>query len=241
LHHVVLERWSRGASPIHRGDPRVKIVALLAFLLSVATTPNWCSPHILAYGLLPVLVALAGRLPLAAVLIRAGIILPFCAAVAVASLIAGDAERAAALTEKSYVSALAVLTVVGTTPMPRLLSALESLGVPRFLVWVIQFLHRYLFVVSEQAQHMRLAADSRALSRGTLSGGWHARAASSALAVLFSRSYKRAEGTYRAMLSRSFEGRIHLLVPHKLTWGDGMAAVVVLLAILGLRLFIRGL
>jgi energy-coupling factor transporter transmembrane protein EcfT len=37
LHHVVLERWSRGASPLHRRDPRAKLAALLVFLVVLAT------------------------------------------------------------------------------------------------------------------------------------------------------------------------------------------------------------
>ena len=34
---MVLERWSRGASPLHRRDPRAKIAALLVFLVVLAT------------------------------------------------------------------------------------------------------------------------------------------------------------------------------------------------------------
>ena len=86
----------------------------------------------------------------------------------------------------------------------------------------MQFLHRYLFVVSEQAQHMRLAAESRGSAGGSRFRRWRVRAATGALAVLFARSYNRAEGTYRAMLSRSFEGRLHLLVPHTFGWKDGL-------------------
>ena len=37
MHHVVLEKWSRGESGLHRRDPRVKILALLIFLIVVAT------------------------------------------------------------------------------------------------------------------------------------------------------------------------------------------------------------
>ena len=37
MHHLVLERWSRGASALHRRDPRVKIAAVLVFLVVLAT------------------------------------------------------------------------------------------------------------------------------------------------------------------------------------------------------------
>ena len=71
---------------------------------------------------------------------------------------------------KSYLSALAVLLLVSTTPLPVLLRGFEMLGAPRFLLMVAQFLYRYLFVISEEAQHMRKAA----MARGATAGGWPA-------------------------------------------------------------------
>jgi cobalt/nickel transport system permease protein len=154
---------------------------------------------------------------------------------ALVSIAAGEAQRAAALAEKSYVSALAVLVVAGTTPVPRLLAGLESLGTPPFLLSVVQLLHRYLFVVSEQAQHMRLAARSRGSLSGARFRRWRLRAAAGAVAVLFARSYRRADGTYKAMLSRSFHGRLHLLKTPRLTWADALLIVLGVAAPLGLR------
>ena len=235
MHHVVLERWSRGNSLLHRRDPRAKLLALLAFLLAVATTPNRCWPYLLVYAAVPFCAILAGRLPQAGALARATVVLPFCGALALVSLAAGDYERAAGLTEKSYVSTLAVLVVAGTTPVPKLLAGLESLGAPRFLLSVVQLLYRYLFVVSEQAQHMRLAARSRGSASGARFHRWRLRAAAGALAVLFAKSYRRAEGTYRAMLSRSFQGRLHLLENPRLTWGDALVVVLGVAAPMGLR------
>ena len=128
------------------------------------------------------------------------------------SWLAGDSLRAIGLIEKSHLSSVAVLLVVSTTPLPRLLSGLESLGTPRLLVLVAQFLHRYLFTISEQAQHMRLAA----ASRGGVPGARRRRrfrAAAGALAVLFAHSYYRAEGINQAMLARGFSGTFPLLKP----------------------------
>ena len=115
--------------------------------------------------------------------------------------------RGAVLVMKSYLSALAVLLLVSTTPLPLLLRGFEMTGAPRFLLMVAQFLYRYLFVISEEAQHMRSAAASRGFSRR--SGGF--RAAAGALAVLFARSYARAGDIHNAMLARAFPGRFHTL------------------------------
>jgi cobalt/nickel transport system permease protein len=235
LHHVVLERWSRGKSILHRRDPRAKIIALLVFLLAVATTPPSAALYMPFYAAIPLAALLIARLPLGGVLRRAAVVLPFCAVFALMSAAAGDAGRAVALVEKSYLSALAVLAVAGTTPVPLVISGLGSLGAPRYLLLVIQFLYRYLFVISEQAQHMRLAARSRASAGGFRFRRWRLRAATGALTVLFARSYLRAQGTYRAMLARSFEGRVHLLSTPKFAGGDIALVVLGILVTLALR------
>ena len=58
----------------------------------------------------------------AGALARAGVVLPFTAVFAGISWLAGDPARGAALVMKSYLSALAVLLLVSTTPLPLLLA-----------------------------------------------------------------------------------------------------------------------
>jgi len=216
VHHVVLDQWSRGASPLHRRDPRVKIVALLVFLVVLATAHR--SLPLLAAGMFVLLggTLLWARVPLGGALARASLVLPFTLVFAAASWTAGDPGRGATLVMKSYLSALAALVVVSTTPLPVLLRGVEMLGAPRFLLMVAQFLYRYLFVISEEAQHMRKASASRGGSvRAAASRNGRFRAAAGALAVLFARSYQQAGEIHRAMLSRGFQGRFHPLAsPH---------------------------
>lgn len=221
MHHVVLDRWSRGSSYLHRRDARAKVLALLAFLVIVATTPVGSGVAAAAYGAFLLVAVLLARLPFGGVLWRGAVVLPFSAAFAAMSLLSGDSARAAALLQKSYLSVLAVVVVVGTTPMPELLRGLEALGMPRFLLLVVQFLFRYLFVISEQAQHMRIAAGARGSSHvRNAFRFWRLRAAAGAISVLFARSYVRAEGVYRAMAARGFQGHISLLATNRFRWHD---------------------
>lgn len=201
MHHVTLDRWSHGDSLLHRREARVKVLVLTAFLISVATLNPRDQWALVACGMLLAAGILLSRLPAGAVLLRAGVVLPFSGAFAIFSVLTGQPERAAELVEKSYLSACAVLVVAGTTPLPRLMGALESLRVPRFVLLVVQFIYRYLFVVSEQAQHMRQASLSRGRGHGF-------RAAAGAVTVLFARSHARAEAVYHAMAARGFSGRI---------------------------------
>ena len=208
-------------SPVHARDPRAKIVVLVVFLVALAITP---APDYLAIGIqASLLIAgiLIAGLPFFGILARAMVVLPFSLTFGLMSWLAGEPGRAVALIEKSYLSTLAVLLVVGTTPLPRLLAGMEALGVPRTLVLVAQFLYRYLFVISEQAQHMRVAAACRQ-SSGKKNRQPRFRAAAGALAVLFARSYQRAEGIHRAMLARAFSGQFSPLRSSRFGFLDGL-------------------
>ena len=218
---------------LHACDARVKVVLLAAFLAAVATTPRLAPAHLAGYGAALLGAVGLARLPAGAVLLRAAVVLPFSATFAAISVLAGDSPRAVALVLKSYLSAAAVLVAAGSTPLPKLLRSLEGLGVPRFLVLVVQFLYRYLFVISEQAQHMRLAALSR--------GGWRLRPAAGAVAVLFARSYARAEGIHRAMLARGFQGTVIPLAPQRARWKDGALLAAGLMVVAAVRFGAAGL
>src|SRR5260370_28412640 len=219
MHHVLVDRWSRGASPLHALDPRVKILSLLVFLIVLATTAaNAAVPLAIDAALLLAGILIAA-LPSGTLLLRAMVVLPFSLTFGLIGWLAGDSLRAIALIENSYLSSVAVFLVVSTTPLPRLLSGLESLGTPRLLVLVAQFLYRYLFVISEQAQHMRLAAVSRQGIPG-LHRRSRFRAAAGALGVLFARSYYRAEGIDLAMLAVRCSRKFPPLQPLRLEFSD---------------------
>ena len=223
MHHVLMDRWSQASSPLHARDPRAKILALLAFLIVLATTAPDAFTALVIYAAVLVAGILVAGLPLAGLLLRAMAVLPFSLTFGLISWLTGDRLRALGLVEKSYVSTVAVLLVVGTTPLPLLLSGLEALGTPRLLVLVAQFLYRYLFVVSEQAQHLRLAAACR---QGT-ARQMTFRAAAGALAVLFARSYYRAEGIHRAMMARAFSGKFALLFRLRFRLADAVFTLAI--------------
>lgn len=238
MHHVVMEQWSRRSSFLHARDARGKLVVLLVFLIALATSPAHQARPILFYALLLAAGIATSHLPAIKILLRAGVILPFSGTFAILSVLAGDTERAMAVLGKSYLSAVAVLLLVGTTPLPRLLNGMESLGAPRMLVLVVQFLYRYLFVISEQAQHMRLAGQCRSAGPSRrASGRSRFQAAAGALAVLFARSYQRAEGIHQAMMARGFSGHFPLMTPARLTMTDYTFALLASAAPVALRLY----
>lgn len=240
MHHVVLDRWSRGSSPLHRRDPRAKILVLLVFLVALATAQRGLA--LFAPGLLFLLAAalIWARLPLAGPLARAAVVVPFSAVFALIAWLAGDPARGLSLLVKSYLSALAVLVVAGTTPLPSLLRAFEQIGAPRFLLVVGQFLYRYLFVISEEAQHMGKAAAARGANlRDWMAREIRFRAAAGALGVLFARSYNRAQQIHRAMLARDFSGHFSTLEAAPFQRADAAFALLASLAPVAVRLAVE--
>ncbi len=223
MHHLVLEEWSRKNSWIHARDPRAKLVAALALVVAIGTCPGAPALRFGGYALLLGAAAASAGLPLAGTLWRACVILPFAAVFGAMAWVAGHPERAVAVLLKSFLSAWVMVLLTGTTSPPVLLRAMESFRVPRFLLLVTHILYRYLFVISEQAQHMRFAAASRGgAGRRLRRGGWQA--AAGAVGTLFARSHARAEAVHRAMLARGFRGDFVLLSPLRFGAADGLFA-----------------
>jgi cobalt/nickel transport system permease protein len=233
MHHVLLERWSRIESPIHQRDARIKLLTALIFLVVVATTPPLAWICFLTYAVSLLTATIVARLPLIGLLSRAALVLPFCLVFGLTTWLLGDHARAIGLFEKAYLSAWTALWLAGTTPLPRLLKAAEWFGVPRLLILVIQFLYRYLFVLSEQGQHMRLAATCRSGARGPTRSLF--RAAAGALGVLFARSYQRADGINRAMQSRGFTGVFPAVSLSHFTAADAAFLTLALIPVVAVR------
>jgi cobalt/nickel transport system permease protein len=237
-HHI--EHWSRGLSPIHKLHAVTKIVAALTLLVCIATlterTPSACVAYLLFLGE----IVIVSKLPLGHVLMSAAAVLPFAVSFAIVSALSGQPERAVMLVVRGYLSALTALILISTTPAPALFEGLETLRAPRFLIQVMQFLHRYLVVLTEESRTMRDAAASRAGSIHTGGGRTlELRKAAGALSVLFSRSYNRAEHIHQAMMARGFEGHIPRFQKSRLRPADAFLGVLAAATFVFVRIVIE--
>lgn len=236
MHHLVIDRWSRGSSFLHRRDPRAKLAALLVFLVALSTTRPAAQWAFAAYAVLLIFAASRARLPILGLTGRAALVLPFSATFALLTWWSGDSLRALALAEKSFLSGVAALLLVGTTPLTGWTAALESWRVPRMLILVIQFVYRYLFVVAEQGQRMRWAAICRGSRKESRTAGF--RLAGGLVGVLFARSWQRADGIYHAMLARGFRGRFVPAAPAPFRSPDALFFSACLAGCLAIRLLL---
>ena len=254
--HTFLDRYYQGTSLIHRLDPRLKLLATLAFVLVASSTPSRAWP---AFGLLAALVLVAilvSRIPPVEVLKRSLIALPFAGMIALSlpftrggqpvwtwrpvgwelTLTDEGLILCGAVLAKAWLSVSAAALLLASTSLFDLLQAMRALHVPPVLVSTMSFMVRYLFVLGEEAGRLQTARAARSAGPGG-SLAWRTRVLGSMIGSLFIHSYERSERIYAAMLSRGFAGEIHSL--ERLDWQRrdswaGLAWGVALLAIVSL-------
>lgn len=213
MKHGFLDKYSDLKSPIHDLDPRPKVLFALGFVFTVAWFPVGLWP---LYGIALLIVSLEiliSKVPLRYVLLRGAAVLPFSLIIgSMKLLIEGGTALpfVLSLSAKAWLSAVALLVLVATTPFPVLLRGIEALGFPRVLVQVLAFMYRYVFVILDETMKMKRAWDSR----GGGTKWWISfKAMANIVGVLFIRSYERAERVYQAMCSRGFDGRMRTMSP----------------------------
>lgn len=194
-------------------------MALVAFLLVVVTTPITHVWSYAAYFGLIFTAILIARLPLFTVLRRSLIEIPFVLfALLMPFFGTGESYELAgftlyregilagtAIVAKGTLGVLGAITLSSTSTAREILRGLERLHLPALMVNIASFMLRYLNVVTDEMERMRIARASRGFeARGIRD--W--RILASVIATLFMRSYERGERVHLAMLSRGFTGVI---------------------------------
>lgn len=223
MDHDFLDKYSALDSPIHRLDPRAKLIGAIVFVLAIALTPAGQYPVYAAlFALLAVVLALS-RLPLGHIGRRSLVIIPFVvlvglfipfmkAGIPLFSFPVGPwdltvtREGAAVFVNalvKAWLSISALIVLSSTTGASRLFRAMQQLHLPRVMVIVLSLMYRYLFILQDEVMRLQRARQSRSFGAGrrrrlTTLG----RMAGS----LFIRSYERGERIYVAMLARGYDG-----------------------------------
>jgi cobalt/nickel transport system permease protein len=204
-----LEVVAAGDSPVHRLDPRVKIVGLVAVAVAVVTTPTGAWAAFAAYAVLLLGLAATARLRAGYMLRRMTVEAPFLVAAALLPFttggVAAGITSAATLTVKLTLGVLAMVVLSSTTPFPRLVRGLELLHIPRVLTLIVSFMWRYLYVLGEELRRMRIAREARGYHARWL---WQAGAIGATIGALFVRALERGERVYLAMLARGYVGRM---------------------------------
>jgi cobalt/nickel transport system permease protein len=235
MHAHFLDPYRHGASPVHRLDPRVKLVLAVAFIVTAAVLPPGAWPAYVLLFATVLSVILLSELGVGFVYKRALLAAPFVlAALPLLFTIPGTPiaseqigswtltltqeglVRFVSVGLKSWLSVQMAIVLASTTAFPDLLGAMRSLRLPRLLVAVIGLMWRYLFVLVDEVMRLMRAREARSghpfePAPGTRVGGslaWRAKVTGGMAGNLMLRSFDRSERIYAAMASRGYDGEV---------------------------------
>jgi len=217
VQHAFLDRYSDLDSPLHRLDPRVKLVVFTAILLMMVSVPrDEPLTLLLCYPGLAILLALS-RVPVSYILRRCLLVTPFVLMAAGVMMLTGETNGRAVAGTGADLRSLAALSIVlkafaavivlslltSTERFHRLLEGMRALGLPPLLGVLSAYMYRYAFILSEEVMRTSRARLSR--TPGPLRTG-RIRTYGNQAAMIFIRSWERSQTVYNAMCSRGFTG-----------------------------------
>lgn len=241
------ETYAYGHSPLHRWEPRCKLVGMLALIVAFAFVRSlWLLPIILVVALtiyrlaqlpLPFLLARL-RLPGLFVLFLV-MSAPFLIGHTVIIAVGPLALRQEGLLFVGVFSTrfVAIVTagvvLFSTAPLAANINAARSLGVPVVLTEMTLLTYRYLHELGRDLHTMQRAMGQRGFraSRLKVRTLTHLAALTSSLLV---RSFDRSERVYQAMTLRGYGLRQPVTSNLPVVWRDVLALVVALVIAAGL-------
>lgn len=218
MEHPEIDRYSSLDSPIHRLDPRVKIVAFFVLIFSIVLLTDL---KLALIGLSAAFILLfVSRLPISFVFLHLRwvllFIIPF---LAIMPLTVNGTEvfqiygidftyegiRFGLLVSiRALAAVILIFPMVGTMRFNSTLKTLEKLKVPSLLVQMLMFTYRYIFTFAEEFSRMRNAMSSKGFKLKTSFETF--KIIGKAIGMLFVRAYQRAKRVYQAMISRGYSG-----------------------------------
>jgi cobalt/nickel transport system permease protein len=221
-------------------------MAVLTFIIVSVSTPITQWQAFIAYFVAIFLVSLVAKIPTLTLLTRSLIEIPFIF-FAILMPFFGTGERfeagpfnlyresllaGAGIVVKGTLGVLSAVVLSTSTTARELLRGLEKLRLPKLMVQIAAFMLRYVNVISNEMERMKVARESR----GFIATGikdW--KVIATAASALFIRSYERGERVHLAMLSRGYTG----VLPHDQSegaplkiWLQGLALPLFALSIL---------
>ena len=216
--HDVGERlYLHRHSIVHELPSHLKILAAIAFILVAVSTSITQWQIFVAYFLWVLIVAAIAKIPFTLLFKRAlieipfiffAIMMPFFGTGAKIQVGPFDLYREGIIAGSGIVvkGTLGVLTAIilsTSTTAREILRGLERLRLPALMVQIASFMLRYVNVVNDEMERMKVARESRGFEA---TGIKHWKVLATAAGALFIRSYERGERVHLSMLSRGYDG-----------------------------------
>ena len=240
IEYPEIDRYASLDSPMHRFDPRAKIIAFLFLIFSVVLIPDL---KIASIGLFfAIFLLILSRIPLAFVLSYMKWVAMFVLSFLVILMFTFPGKEIARfyflsisaeglytgllITVRAFSAVILIFPMIGTMRVDTTIKALDRLKVPNSLVQMLMFTYRYIFVFIDEFQRIWTAMESRGFKlRTTL---YALKTIGIALGMLFVMSYERAERVYRAMRSRGYTGSQKTLAEFEMCMKDYVLAVFII-------------
>lgn len=250
MKHDFLDKYSHLGSPVHRLDPRVKILAALAAIVIITTEPvSGRLVHLAFYSVIVLFVTGLSRIPARYLLKRMLILSPFILMAALFYPLSflqirevpftSDwkplAEAGLSVFLKASLALLILIVLSSTEKFHRLLRALRRLKIPSIVTTISALLYRYIFLLSDERLKTARARESR--TPGVLRTG-RLKVYGNQAAVIFYRSWERSQVIYKSMLSRGFAGEFPDMQEMKLKSSDIAFPLIFIGLLLLIKLFI---
>ena len=188
---------------LHRLSAGFKLAAALVLILTVVLLPRGQWPALAAVAVLLLALVFISRISSVFLLKRLLLLEPLVLGVAGLMLFQPDGvARCALALSKANLCLLVTLLLSQTTSATEMLRGLQRLRVPWLFITTLTLMHRYLFVLADEAERMRRARASRTFTRGRR---FQWQALSSVVGELFVRASERAERIYNAMCARGWK------------------------------------
>ena len=231
---------------MHQLPSHVKIVAALLFIFVSIATPISTWAAFIGYFIVILITARIAKIPFLTLGKRALIEIPFIffailmpffgkgevVNVGPFELYKDGIEAALSIVAKGTIGVLTAVILSTSTTAREILRGLERLKLPRMMVQIATFMLRYINVISDEMERMKIARESRGFEA---TGIKHWKILATVAASLFIRSYERGERIHLSMLSRGYAGEL----PHeesrhvpRVQWATALAAPLIALFIL---------
>lgn len=203
MDHLLGHHHSHSDSPVHRLPAIIKLGLALVIIVATVLMPIQRTSWFIGVAGVLVLTALLSGIPILFLAKRLLVLSPFVLGVALINAFQPSARGTwVGVAVKSSISLFTVILVSNTTPFNKILRVLKTVCVPSLLITTIALMHRYLFVLADEAERMRRARASRTFGRGRR---FQWRALASVIGQLFVRASERAERIYDAMCARGWK------------------------------------
>jgi len=240
-----LDTLATGTSPVHRLDPRVKVLLAVIFVICVVSFDKYAIAAQLPFAVVLVLVMGIGRVPVDYILKKLVLVSPFAFFVAIFNpffdrqvglmigplAVSGGWLSFCSIILRFCLTVGAMLVLIATTGFNSVCMALERLGMPKVFAVQLLMLYRYIFVLVEEGQRVYRARALRSFGSG-LPG---MAAFSQMIGQLLLRTLDRAQRVHLAMLCRGFDGTIRIRRTLRLSATDVLLLLTGSLLLIGLR------